>query len=132
MNIYNRIKLSFFFYRDSNRLQSSTPIPPIQTMPSGIPLNLRRVRVAPAPPPRPHRPILGQNYVPYATNYSPYASYGSYGTSYGGFPGIGAFGSTYGGYGSYGSYGMNRFGYNPTGNDPETRYINLTLSWFAK
>jgi len=110
---------------DSNRLQSSTPIPPIQTIPSGTPLNLRRVRVAPALPPRPHRPILGQNYVPYATNYSPYASYGSYGTSYGGFSGIGAFGSTYGGYGSYGSYGMNRFGYNLPGNDPETRFIQM-------
>jgi len=95
-------------------------------------MNLRRVRVAPVPPPRPHRPILGQNHAPYATNYSPYASYGSYGTSYGGFPGIGTYGNTYGGYGSYGSYGMNRFGYNLTGNDPETRYINLALYWCAK
>jgi len=137
MSICNLIKL-LFFYRDSNRLQSSTPIPPLQSIPSGTPVDLRRVRivaaprivapprvVAPAPPPRPHRPILGQNYAPYATNYSPYSSYGSYGTSYGGFPGIGTYGSTYGGYGSYGSYGMNRFGYNQTGNDPETRYINL-------
>lgn len=109
----------------SNRLQSSTQIPPNQTIPSGTPANLRRVRVPPAPPPRPHRPILGQNYVPHATNYSPYASYGSYGTSFGGFSGIGAYGSTYGGYGSYGSYGMNRFGYNLPGNDPESRFIQM-------
>jgi hypothetical protein len=126
MNIYNLIELSFL-YRESNRLQSSTPIPPMQTIPSGTPMNLRRVRIVPALPPRPHRPVVGQNYIPHATNYSPYASYGSYGTTYGGFSGIGAYGSTYGGFGSYGSYGMNRLGYNLSRNDPESRYINLML-----
>lgn len=110
---------------DSNRLQSSTPFPPMQTVPSGMPMNLRRVRVVPAPPPRPHRPVLGQNYIPHATNYSPYTSYGSYGTTYGGFSGVGAYGSMYGGCGSYGSYGMNRFGYNLSGNDPESRFIQM-------
>lgn len=114
-------------YRNSTRLQSSAPIPTVQTVPSGAPLNVRRVRTVPAPPPRPHRPILGQNYIPNATQYSPYASYGNYGPSYGGYSGLGAFGSTYGGYSSYGSYGMNRFGYNLTGNDPESRYISLNL-----
>lgn len=110
---------------DSSRLQSSAPVPTVQTIPSGTPLNVRRVRTVPAPPPRPHRPILGQNYIPNATQYSPYASYGNYGTSYGGYSGFGGYGNTYGGYASYGSYGMNRFGYNLTGNDPESRFIQL-------
>ncbi|XP_069676487.1 peroxisomal membrane protein PEX13 [Periplaneta americana] len=111
---------------DSNRLQSSTPIPATQTLPSGTPLNVRRVRTAPAPPPRPHRQIVRQSYIPGTSNYySPYSSYGSYGTGYGSFSGIGGYGNTYGGYGSYGGYGMNRYGYNSSGNDPESRFIQM-------
>lgn len=79
----------------------------------------------PVPPPRPHGPILRQNYIPNNTHYLPYASYGSYGTSHGGYSGIGAYGSTYGGCGSYGGYGMNRFGHNLSQNDPESRFVNL-------
>ncbi|XP_021914050.1 peroxisomal membrane protein PEX13 isoform X2 [Zootermopsis nevadensis] len=108
-----------------SRLQSSPTVPTVLNVPSCTPLNVRRVRTVPVPPPRPQGPILRQNYIPNNTHYLPYASYGSYGTSYGGYSGIGGYGSTYGGYGSYGGYGTNRFGHNFPENDPESRFIQM-------
>lgn len=113
---------------DSNRLQSSTPIPGAQTLPTGTPLNVRRVRTVPALPPRPHRQMVRQSYIPGTNNYySPYSSYGSYGNGYGSLSGgLNGYGmTTAGGYGSYGGYGMNRYGYNLSGNDPESRFIQM-------
>ncbi|PSN38809.1 hypothetical protein C0J52_07904 [Blattella germanica] len=107
---------------DSNRLQSSAPLPINSAMQQGAPRTVRRtVQETPAPPPRPHaqRRILRQSYIPNSGYTTPYSSYGSYGTDYG-YSGLG-----YGGFGNYGGYGMNRFGNHLLGNEPESRFVQM-------
>ncbi|KAJ9593203.1 hypothetical protein L9F63_015248 [Diploptera punctata] len=113
---------------ETNRLQSSQTPVTANVMPAGTVMSGRRVvRSIPAPPPRPHRPLVRQSYIPSSGYNTPFSSYGSYGTGYGGYSGLGYYGNSYGGYSGYGGYGMNRFGYNMpgNGNDPENRFIQM-------